>query len=492
MPARRPVIALTAVALAFRLSTLGVQSFWSDEAATAIVLDHSFGGMLRAIWDGESTPPLFYVVDWLWSQVAGTGEVALRLPSALLSTATVPVAAALAARLRPSSPGPAATLTALLVAVSPLAVWYGQEARAYALLMLLTTASTLALLRAVEDPTRGRLAAWAGLATLSFWSHHFALFLVVGQGLWLLRVLRTRALVAVGAVAAGAAALAPLLLHQRDAGRAVFIDTVPVLTRIAQVPKQVLVGYDGPAEALLVVLAGAATAVALGGLVALLAAARPRREATPAAVVTGVVLLGCLLPVLAAAIGQDFLLTRNLLGALPPVLALLGAGLARLWDTPRRRALAATAAAALAGVGVVSAVAVATDRSYQRDNFRGAIDALLAGPPHARLVIADAASSVPARFYLGKDAKVVIPGTGYPVTELDVVLVAGAQPGRRRSTPVIPPDPPLPGGFAAAGEDRGQTWAVRRWVSPQPVAVDPASVYGLNPRGNAIAFFRPR
>lgn len=501
MSARRTVLALTAVALLARVATLDVQSFWSDEAATVDVLRHSFGGMLDAVWEGESTPPLFYVLAWAWAQLAGTGEVALRLPSAVLGAATVPLVAVLAARaaggpltggtaLR-ERPGRAAVLAAALAASGPLMVWYGQEARAYALLMLLATASTLALLRALEEPSRGRLAAWAALAVAAFWAHHFALFLVVGQGLWALWALRGRALAATAAVAAGALALAPVLLHQRAAGRAGFIADVPLSTRLVQLPKQVLVGYDAPAETLLTVLGLAALAVAAAGLAALLrdAATAGRRPPAAGLVVAGVAATGVGLPALAALAGQDFLLTRNLLGALPLGLALLGAGAARL---PGRASGAGVAAVAvLTLTGAACAVAVDLRPAYQRDDFRAAIRAAVDGPRRARLVVTDGEGRIPAGLYLGRGTRPVPPGAVQAVREIDVVKVAGNEPGRARSTPGIREDV-TPAGFVLAGTEHGDTWAVRRYVAPIPVAVDPGSLALFVPGGDVVVLQRPR
>jgi hypothetical protein len=514
MPARRIVIALTALALVLRVATIDVQSYWSDEAATVLVLRHSFSGMLHAVWDGESTPPLFYVVDWLWSKLAGTGGVALRLPSAVFGTAAVPVVAALAARVAgPARADRAAVFGAALAAVSPLTVWYGQEARTYALLMLLAAGSTLALLRMLDAPSRGRCAAWATLAVAACWAHHFALFLVVGQGLWALWVLRGRAFVAVGAVGAGAVALAPLLLHQRDAGRATFIADVPLATRLFQVPKQVLVGYDAPLEVPLTLLGVAAVLVALAGLAGQL---RRRVGGTavapaPALVVLSITAVGFALPCLAALVGQDFLLTRNLLGLLPLVLALVGAGAAAGCVLPRHQSDAerthlgaragagagagaragAAAVAVLTATGVACAIAVAVHPGYQRDDFRAAVDAALAGPPLPRLVVTDAAGRLPASLYLGAGTRVVVPGQTTSVREVDVVRVAGAEPGRSRSTPALP-DGVVPAGFVLVADHHGDTWRTRRFVAPIDVAVDPGALGILDPGHAPIVLARPR
>ena len=55
--------------------------------------------LFHQVAEQEANPPLFYVVEWLWTRVAGTSEIALRLPSALCGIALVPVAYAIGRRL---------------------------------------------------------------------------------------------------------------------------------------------------------------------------------------------------------------------------------------------------------------------------------------------------------------------------------------------------------------------------------------------------------
>lgn len=86
------LVALTVLAGVLRFATLDVQSFWLDESVTVGLVREDLGGMLSAIPDSESTPPLYYVLAWGWAKLFGTGEVGLRSLSALFGTATVPVA----------------------------------------------------------------------------------------------------------------------------------------------------------------------------------------------------------------------------------------------------------------------------------------------------------------------------------------------------------------------------------------------------------------
>ena len=116
------------------LPDLDVQSLWLDETVTANLLDHSLGEMLGKLADSESAPPLYYVLAWSWTQLWGIDEVALRSLSAVLGTAMIPLAGAAAAKLTTQRIG---LVTAALVAVNPLLVWFSQEARVYALFAFL-------------------------------------------------------------------------------------------------------------------------------------------------------------------------------------------------------------------------------------------------------------------------------------------------------------------------------------------------------------------
>ncbi len=136
----------------------------------------------------ENTPPLWYVLEWGISRVLGTGVVALRLLSALAGIATVAVAWAIGAELAGRR---AAIVTATLVAVNPLFVWYSQEARAYGLVRihgLARTAVLLARAARADEPATGGVRAEASLALLT---HYFAVFLLIPMALWLMwRALR--------------------------------------------------------------------------------------------------------------------------------------------------------------------------------------------------------------------------------------------------------------------------------------------------------------
>jgi len=130
------------VAAILRLFHLGHQSLWIDEMFTW--LSSGGGGplTLRDVLE-DVHGPLYSAAVHVATRLGGATEWALRLPSAIAGVLTVPAFAWLAARwLDRRAVAPAAWLAAC----SPFLVWYSQEARNYAWLMLGTCVSGAALL----------------------------------------------------------------------------------------------------------------------------------------------------------------------------------------------------------------------------------------------------------------------------------------------------------------------------------------------------------
>jgi mannosyltransferase len=476
------LIALTVLAAAVRFSTLSVQSYWLDEAVTVHLLRDSFGGMLAAIPDSESTPPLYYIVAWVWSKLFGTGEVALRSLSALFGTATVPVAYMAAKTLATRRVG---LVVAALAAVNPLLVWFSQEARAYALLVLLTTAGLAAFARVLErtGPPARALAAWAVLSALALAAHYFALFVVGPQAVWLLWRLRRRAVAPVAGVALAGAALLPLAVHQAGNNRANFIREVTLGSRILQVPKQFLAGYDAPLE-----VAVAITSVALAGYGLYLLATRARgRERSGAAAAGRIAAPALVVPLILAVAGADYLITRNLIAAWVPAMIVVAAGLGAA--RAGRAGVAATAALCVLSLGTV--IAVDASPRHQRGDWRDAARALGPIPHYGRALVIDPVyGAIPLGLYTPR--LTVLPPGPVGVGEIDVLSVGGRgfSESHGPSREVAPPPP----GFRPGEVAKTDTYTLVRY---RPVnayyAVSVPVLWALSPTGNTsdIAFQAP-
>jgi hypothetical protein len=451
---------LTLAGALLRFTSLGAQSFWLDEAATVRILEHGFGDMLDAVYDGESTPPLYYVVAWLWSKLFGTGEAGLRSLSALLGTATIPLAYALGRKVAGRRTG---LIAAALCATNPLLVWYSQEARSYALMVLLSGLTLLAMMAVIESPTRRRFVLWALAAAASIATHYYAGFLVGAEAVWLLyrTTARRPALVAIGAVTAIAAALLPMALHQRSTGAAAFISESSLPRRLAQIPKQFALGYEGPLEVITTILAALVAAYAVLRLVA----SAPGRERFRGLVFAGLGAATIAAPLALAIVGPDYLLARNTLAAWLPFAVAVAAGLAA--GRAPREGLAA--AGLLCILGVFVTIGVARDARYQRDDWRGAAEAIGRASQRRAIIVTPASGRIPLGLYL--DNARLTPEPGVAVKEIVFVGLAPRLPGEEPN----PPRPPTVGAatFTETSRVEAETFTVVKQTSPVGTTITP-------------------
>ncbi len=195
------------VALVIRLTAIRAQSAWLDEGYSLALAHHDAGFILSFTVRSDIHPPLYYLALHAWLAVTGYGLEQARLLSVLCGVAAVAAIYALAAEIFDR---PTAVWAALFLAVSPLASWYSDETRMYAMTGLFTLLALAFLVRAIR---RGHWTAWAGYvvcAALAFYTDYSAalvlsgatagaLFIRRGTGMsarpWLISVLALAALV---------------------------------------------------------------------------------------------------------------------------------------------------------------------------------------------------------------------------------------------------------------------------------------------------------
>jgi hypothetical protein len=192
-----PVIVLAGFAL--RLAWLGEQSLWYDEGVTWMMSQMIYLSDLIHWTAADIQPPLYYLLIWHTYIGFGQSEWALRFPSVLFNTLTIPLIYALARRLfTPRSP--VSLLAGLLFAVSPLLVYYSQEARMYTLLVFEAVLAGYLLLKITHPDHRGRGTTrfdwlpllYALIATAALYTHYFAAFLLMAHAVYLLIILWQR------------------------------------------------------------------------------------------------------------------------------------------------------------------------------------------------------------------------------------------------------------------------------------------------------------
>lgn len=497
LPARRPpvldraaavsggtwiLVGLVALAAAIRIVTVDNQSYWADEALTAFEARSSFTGMLHTVASVETTPPLYFVVIWVWAKLFGTGEVALRSISALAGVAIVPVAYLCARELVDRRAG---LLAAAFMAVNPFIIWYSQEARAYMLVALLSGVSFLWFIRARREPSARNLAWWAGFSAAAVMTHFFAGFAVAPEAVWLLWIARRRAtVIAVAAVAAAQVAMLPFAVADAAASRGVgWIGSISRVTRIAQTVIEWgasnLYRRTTTPEGLIV---GALLAVIL----MLLLGPGGDRRARQAAKMAGAV-AGCafLLPLAIGFVGQDYFLPRNEIPAAVPVATLLAAAC----SAPRARAAGAALAVTLLAVFGVTAIDVQTHPYLQRPNWRDVARSIGTGELPRAVLAADGTTADPLKIYLPGVSWSQAPGQPVFIREIDVIgatkklhlVVTAAQERREIATDDlggVPSGAPVPRSISVPGATlvarfKVANWVVARFVLTRPHRVSP-------------------
>ncbi len=456
------------VAAVLRFATLGLQSYWSDEAVTVDLVRGSLGHMLSAIRNSERTPPVYYVLVWVWSRLFGTSEVGLRSLSAIFGTLTVLLAYVIARRVGGERAG---LIAGSLTAVSPILVWYSQEARSYSMLVFLGAASVWLWLRALETGSTRSIIGWGAVACLAIATHYFASFIVAFEAVSLLRQhTRKRVLWSVLAIIGVVqVALIPLAIHQARAHEAGdYITATPLSSRIIAIPKRFLLGEHG---------APGATALFACALVASLGIAswlfvsrvspEARRRALPLLVLAA---LATALPLALAVVGLDFFAYRNLLA----VWVLLAVVAAVALNTRGSR-LPAVATSGLVLVSLTLTVAFNLTPRLQRADWRFAPKAL-GRPPWARMIVLTPNFEAdPFRIYVASARP--LQGRRIVVREVDLVGYR-IPPGRH---------PPRVGmGFRMDDVVDHQKLSFVRYVAPRPVAIDPGRVHGLTHESRAF------
>jgi mannosyltransferase len=182
------------IAVGVVLRFVARSDLWLDEALSVNIARLPISDLQTALRH-DGAPPLYYVLLHFWTDVFGTGNFAVRSLSGLFSVVTLPLAWFAGRRLgRPGPPGRVsddssrtrlvAALVVLVFVCSPYMIRFATEARMYSLVMLLVTAGYLALRRALERPSLGRLAVVAFLVALMLYTHYWTIYLlaVVGVG----------------------------------------------------------------------------------------------------------------------------------------------------------------------------------------------------------------------------------------------------------------------------------------------------------------------
>lgn len=173
------------IALALRLWRLDFQELRGDEALGFFFSLAPWSEIVRTtLVLREPHPVASYLIQHVWLLVAGHGEFAFRFISAWFGALTVALIYRLGRQLRLG--WLTSILAAMLLALSPYAIWHSQDARMYSISLALTLASTVLALHALREPRWRNWLAYVVITWLALHNHYFSIFILVAQNLFVL------------------------------------------------------------------------------------------------------------------------------------------------------------------------------------------------------------------------------------------------------------------------------------------------------------------
>jgi hypothetical protein len=198
----RVAVLITLLGGLLRLYRVTALDLWVDEGLTVQFARLPWPTVLGLHGAYETHPPLYFALVKAVSLVAPE-LVAGRLLSVLAGTATIPLVYALGSRL--IHPWAGVVMSAVL-ALSPLHIWYSQEARPYALVVGLVGLSYLALALFTHDPRRRWAVLYGVSVFLALYTEYSAVYALLLQVMVLAHLTRVQGRRASAVWAAGALA----------------------------------------------------------------------------------------------------------------------------------------------------------------------------------------------------------------------------------------------------------------------------------------------
>ncbi len=159
------LITLTIIALIVRLLNISQENgLWYDEMLTVVFATAKTPlDILKTLLKYDFHMPLYYLYLWLWTNIFGTSDIALRLSSALFGVANIPALYYLGKTYSDKKLG---TWLAIVGALNPIMIYYSREVRFYSILLFLSTVSIIYFLKLLDKFDFKKIVFW-GIINLS-------------------------------------------------------------------------------------------------------------------------------------------------------------------------------------------------------------------------------------------------------------------------------------------------------------------------------------
>lgn len=162
------------------LVTITKSSIWFDEAFSAYMTRFNWFDIAKYTAN-DVHPPLYYWLLSAWTSLFGTTELTIRTMSVFFGCIALVFGYLILKRLFNSK---TANLGLFLMAISPMFVRYGQEARMYTLVTAIALAATYVLIIATKSKKKLPWVIYGILVSLGMWTHYFTALVWLSHWVW--------------------------------------------------------------------------------------------------------------------------------------------------------------------------------------------------------------------------------------------------------------------------------------------------------------------
>lgn len=213
------LLLLILLAFAWRIHSLDTQSLWRDEVDAIFFATRPLPEAVAMFMQRAQNGPLYFLTLRPWFRIVGTTEFALRFPSVLAGTLSIPLLYQITRRLLPAIElsGPFSQggerrgggaeeqaileplslyhlqssaflplLAATFLAINPYQLWYSQEGKMYAMIVCLTLAITCCWLQGISKGGWKPWLAYFLLTSASIYTHLLMVLIIPLHVVWFL------------------------------------------------------------------------------------------------------------------------------------------------------------------------------------------------------------------------------------------------------------------------------------------------------------------
>jgi mannosyltransferase len=173
----RWMLPILLLAFLLRMAYLNAQSMWWDEAFSVTISSMDLQSLLAEVLADRVHPPLYYLVLRVWLTL-GQGEFVVRALSTFLGILGVASMFRMADLVGDRR---LAAVSAFALAISPMHIWYSQEARMYSLVVFLTVLANYFFARLLRSGGRRTWLGYAITTLLAVHTHYLTLFVILAQ-----------------------------------------------------------------------------------------------------------------------------------------------------------------------------------------------------------------------------------------------------------------------------------------------------------------------